>query len=267
MDRYAPWHPACLICEGEGSRVWVSGSGSREKPLYLAGELRSSLDAGWHLLKRGCFPVWASILAALQTRGRGQLRREWHSPPGNVYAAMRLPGGFPWEQGLLPILVGYLMLEGLSERGFELRIKWPNDLLLEGRKVGGILVEEKQGVCLAGVGINLSSVELPSPGAGAAAAAGSLDQAGRRLTPAALWCVLVQSAESCYESLLSSSTSSEFISLVQQHLAFLGRRVAVAGQPDIQGRVAGISDSGGLLLRAGGRDSVVSSGSIVPVDS
>jgi BirA family transcriptional regulator, biotin operon repressor / biotin---[acetyl-CoA-carboxylase] ligase len=267
VAEYGPWRPGCLRCEGEGSRVWIAGHGRKGRPVYVAGTLSSSLDAGWHLLAKGCLHPWGSVLAAVQTRGRGQLRREWHSPPGNIFGALLLPGPFPWPPELLPLLVGYLILVALREKGLDLQIKWPNDLLLGEKKVGGILIEERQGACLAGIGINLFSPPFPPTREGAIVTAGGLDQAGHVFTPIALWRDLVHVAENCYESMLSSHTSSEFIPLVQRRLAFLGRRVALAAHPEVQGRIVGISDNGGLLLQDGGRDTVVTSGSINPVDA
>jgi BirA family transcriptional regulator, biotin operon repressor / biotin---[acetyl-CoA-carboxylase] ligase len=266
-EKFGPWTPACLVCEGEGSRVWLGRGGAAERSVFLAGTITSSLDAGWHLADRGCLQDWGSVLAASQTVGRGQLRREWHSPPGNIYAALRLPGGFPWAPELLPLAMGHVVSAAFLDMGVELAIKWPNDLILAGRKVGGILIEERRCICMAGIGINLLASTISPTRTGAAFPAGGLDQAIQAPAPATLWLYLVHAVENCYETLLSSSTSSEFISLVEQRLAFMGRRVAVDGRPDIRGRVAGISEKGGLILREGRRDTVISSGSIFPLDA
>jgi BirA family transcriptional regulator, biotin operon repressor / biotin---[acetyl-CoA-carboxylase] ligase len=266
-ERFGPWDPACLLCEGPGSRVWLGRGMAKGRTLFLTGQVTSSLDAGWHLIGKGCLPEWGSVLAASQTGGRGQLRRQWHSPPGNIYGALRLPGGFPWSPELLPLVAGYLFSTAFLDMGVELAIKWPNDLILAGRKVGGILIEERRGVCMAGIGINLLSSTIQQMRIGAAFPAGGLDSAIQVPTPAALWLDLVHAVENCYETVLSSSTSSEFISLVEKRLAFVGRRVAVDGKPDIRGRVAGISEKGGLILRDGCRETVISSGSIFPLDA
>src|SRR5262245_61818354 len=89
-------------------------------------------------------PLW--ITAVEQTAGRGRRGRSWHSPPGNHYASLLLTDPGPADRAPQLSFVAALALHdavsalapGLSSR---LRFKWPNDLLLDGAKVAGILVE------------------------------------------------------------------------------------------------------------------------------
>ncbi len=126
-------------------------------PVTLVGATGSVLDDAWNLVAAGAMPVWGSVLAQSQSAGRGQTRRQWHSPAGNVYAAWRLPmEGVFLSTAAAPALSA-LILMALQTLGVSLRLKWPNDLVLTDgmHKVGGILIEEKQGVLIAGIGINL----------------------------------------------------------------------------------------------------------------
>lgn len=103
--------------------------------------------------------VWAKE----QTRGKGTRGREWRSAAGNVYMTLgvnrrRLP---PARLGLLPLELGVHVWEECfgwiaTERRPGLRLKWPNDLLWEGRKAGGILIESHGDFLMAGIGINLA---------------------------------------------------------------------------------------------------------------
>lgn len=113
-----------------------------------------------------------ALLAEYQTAGRGRRGRAWRSPFGaNLY--LSLAWSFPaWPPALttLPLVVGVICAEALAQTGVEgLGLKWPNDLLLEGRKLGGILIEhrgEAGGPCrvVIGVGINVAmSDEQASP--------------------------------------------------------------------------------------------------------
>lgn len=106
-----------------------------------------------------------AVLAARQTRGRGRSGRAWVSPPGGLYLSVvlrpRLP---PHRWALLPLAVGNAVVARLREAGFEADLKWPNDVLLHGRKVGGILMESRLGpepFVVVGLGLNLDHAPLP----------------------------------------------------------------------------------------------------------
>ena len=88
------------------------------------------------------------IVADEQTAGRGRLARTWETPPGSGLAVSLVVQ----PRRLLSLLVGVAAAEAC---GHEVRLKWPNDLLRDGRKVGGILVEAKPGRAVVGLGINL----------------------------------------------------------------------------------------------------------------
>ncbi|QJA05643.1 biotin--[acetyl-CoA-carboxylase] ligase [Thermosulfurimonas marina] len=103
------------------------------------------------------------VVARRQTAGRGRRGRPWLSPEGGLYATFILPGeelAFPPE--LLPLAAGVAVVKALKALyGISLGLKWPNDVLYQGRKLCGLLVEslfrEGHPVCfLVGVGINLN---------------------------------------------------------------------------------------------------------------
>ncbi|HEX6547281.1 MAG TPA: biotin--[acetyl-CoA-carboxylase] ligase [Candidatus Dormibacteraeota bacterium] len=93
--------------------------------------------------------VGSVVVADHQRAGRGRLGRRWEAPPGSGLAASFVVAPRP----LLSLAAGVAAAEACGDR---VRLKWPNDLLLEGRKLGGILVEVTGGVALVGVGINLT---------------------------------------------------------------------------------------------------------------
>ncbi|HKA09559.1 MAG TPA: biotin--[acetyl-CoA-carboxylase] ligase [Candidatus Dormibacteraeota bacterium] len=93
-------------------------------------------------------PVGTVVLAEHQTEGRGRLGRRWEAPPGSAFlASWVMPA-----HALAPIAAGVAAATACGERT---RLKWPNDLLLDGRKLGGILVERVARKCVVGTGINL----------------------------------------------------------------------------------------------------------------
>ena len=66
-------------------------------PVYITGAATSSLDAARLLVEADLFPEWASVLVLSQSAGRGQMRRAWSSPAGNLYTALRLPMAPPFD--------------------------------------------------------------------------------------------------------------------------------------------------------------------------
>lgn len=122
------------------------------------------------------------VTAQTQTRGKGTRGRSWQSPEGNVHMTVgihrrHLP---PERLTLLPLEIGVLLWEETAGRvgGAErktLTLKWPNDLLLDGRKTAGVLMESHADFILCGAGINVA--EAPPVEDGGAEAA-CLVQAG-----------------------------------------------------------------------------------------
>lgn len=235
--------------------------------LHLCGPCSSVLDVAAHLARNGRLRVWDSVLAASQWAGRGQLRRAWISEPGNLFAAWRLPAPSPDWGGLLSVLVGWALCMGLREKGVEARVKWPNDILVEGRKVGGILLEEREDVFLAGVGLNLAS----HPGDGELEErdfpAGSLAAFLPETPLFRRWLCLVNSAQLRYRSALSESTPAEFSRSIEPVLACLGVRVRIGDhRSSVCGVYTGLSAGGGIVLRTDGGERIMHSGSLRPVE-
>jgi len=104
------------------------------------------------------------IVAAGQIDGRGRRGRSWHSPEGGLYMTASLrPVG---EVGLVPLMGGVAVAETIREMAnIDVRLKWPNDILMRGKKMGGVLSESgwakgKINHVLLGVGVNLNN---PAP--------------------------------------------------------------------------------------------------------
>ena len=198
--------------------------------LIMSGNCSSSLDLAWHFHRMGLFPVWSSILVLSQWAGRGQFGRTWQSPPGNIYASWHLPNPpKPWA-GMLSLVVGYMIIQGFMSAGIKVQLKWPNDLVIKGKKVGGILIEARGDTFIAGVGVNLvSSPEKFQINDHYALAPTSLKaEVGFSESPLALWTRLVQTGQSCYNEIISSSPTTEsFISRLQPHMAFRVKRLSL----------------------------------------
>ncbi|MDP2062700.1 MAG: biotin--[acetyl-CoA-carboxylase] ligase [Phaeovulum sp.] len=142
-------------------------------------------------LAEGAAPTW--VMAHRQTAGRGRRGRDWRDPPGNFAATLSLrPGRGPAEAALYSFVAALALHEALATVAgpqARLAIKWPNDVLLNGGKVAGILLESHgagQGIgqLLIGIGVNL--VAVPDAGTlepGAVPPVALAPETGARLLP------------------------------------------------------------------------------------
>ncbi len=112
-------------------------------PVVHLASVTSTQDAAREL------PVGSVVVADHQTAGRGRLSHRWETPPGTALLVSFVLRPDP----LLSLAAGVAAAEACG-RG--VRLKWPNDLLLDGRKVGGILVEATPSKAICGIGINLT---------------------------------------------------------------------------------------------------------------
>lgn len=257
VARLAPWEKVVLgPSAGLAAGTWLraTGAGSSGTPVLVVGECDSSLDVGWGLAGAGLLPPFASVLAVSQRQGRGQMRRNWQSPPGNLYAALSWPTETGDLGSMAPVLVGYCLAEGLAAAGFLVEVKWPNDLLLADAKVGGILLEERGGRTMAGIGINCARApEAAVLRRNHAVPATALGEHGTVPGLPTLWDGLVQRAQTCYRQSVTVLDSGERARLVARRLAWLGREVFVReNDTDVfRGRIVGLAGDGGLRLRYG----------------
>ena len=260
-----------------GFVLWKGHPGQKDGLLavaattYIVGACPSSFDVAWELMRRNALPEWGAVLASLQKQGRGQLRRHWHSPRGNLHVTFRLPRSTSLSGDGAAVVTGYLLARALTSLGFSLTLKWPNDLLAsDGRKVGGILLEEREGVLLAGLGLNL--VEAPAETALRETAATpaailfpSCEMPGDDpLTPFSLWQSLVERCIMEYTRRIAGREQEDIFTEADSLLAWKGRQVVVTENdaPVHSGECLGFGPRGGLMLRARGVDSEVFSGSL-----
>lgn len=235
-------------------------------PVILAGETASTFDLAWELERSRGLPAWSAVMAATQTRGRGQLRREWISPRGNLYVSFFLPEDMAKLGDMASLATGYCIHAALRAMGIETLLKWPNDLLLssggmEG-KFGGLLLEERGGRILAGLGLNLAS----APGNAAmrqdrAVPAAALHGAG--IKPLPLWLDMQPRLQDVYEREIAGASLEALKAAIETGLAWKGRRV-YAEDAGITGVLSGVAPDGALLLLTDAGIAAVSSGSINP---
>ncbi len=233
--------------------------------IILVDPCTSSLDMAWHYHRKGMLPEWGSVLTPTQSAGRGQFGREWLSPVGNIYVALRLPTPSERCADITSVMTGYLIVTGLVNCGFPAKLKWPNDILVNGKKVGGILLEERDGILIAGVGLNLISCPTDEQlREQHAVPAGILNEADRDFTPLSLWKQLVAHSRDLYYKTIRKANPEAMIRKIQPNLAFIGSTVRFVDRDSVpcEAEVLGLSSNGGLRLMTDNGVMEIRSGSI-----
>ncbi|MDP3427652.1 MAG: biotin--[acetyl-CoA-carboxylase] ligase [Humidesulfovibrio sp.] len=236
--------------------------------IVVCGPCASTMDVARELVAQGRLGAFGSVLASEQTGGRGQLRRIWLSAPGTLLATMVLPPAQGLWNDLRPLVVGHLLAEALEGVCAGVRVKWPNDLLVKDRKIGGILVEERPGCVLAGIGLNLGWAPREEDlRHGHCVAAGSVALPPGVSGVLGLWSMLVNRLETGYISLLETFSPSDFLTIFQSRLAWKGRRVLVCEGSNVryEATIRGVSGKGELVLDCDGRERLLLAGDVTPL--
>jgi len=214
-------------------------------------------------------PLW--FAAARQTAGRGRRGRYWHSGPGNLYATLRLVGAGPSDR--LPELcfVASLALYDAARAvtgidPLRIGLKWPNDVLIDGAKLAGILIEgtvrsDGRNVTVIGFGVNCAHhpADTPYPTTDLAAAGFPTEPAGLL---AALDAAMLDRLREWDEGRGFGETRAEWL----RRAPGLGRPVTVRfGAREAQGVFEALDPSGAMVLRLpdGGRETI-SAGDVFP---
>jgi len=202
-------------------------------------------------------PAW--ILAGVQTAGRGRRARPWSSPPGNFHGTLVLKPSEPPETvalrsfaAALALRDAFVDLTGLPQ-GFAL--KWPNDVLCNGGKIAGILLESQglntpDPVLCIGIGVNLIAAPDPSQvEPGALPPVSLLQETGLRITPEAFLEALAP-AWAAWESTFRRNGFAPLREKWLTHAARLGEPIrARTGTDSREGVFEGIDAAGNLILR------------------
>ncbi len=221
--------------------------------LHWFPRLRSTNDHAAVLRKRGRLFAPALILTGCQTAGRGRGAHTWWSGRGSLTVTFVLPIDEQIAPHQLPLLAGLAVRDAAAELSGDdgIDLKWPNDLLYGGRKVGGLLCERIHKADLVGLGLN---VNLP----GQAIDRGLRQQAhwlseihGGRLDLTEALATVTRHLRRT----LARGAEEPFAGLLREydaHHALIGRRVTVLGEHEnspISGRCEGLDSTGRLLIR------------------
>lgn len=195
------------------------------------------------------------VVADEQTAGRGRASRRWYTPPGTALAFSLILRPSAAEAACAPRLSGLAALavaDAVASLGLVPAIKWPNDVLVRGRKLAGILAESvwngmTLGATVLGIGINVLSGSAPA----SHDVAFPVTTAETELHAAPNRWELMGETLSAIIRWRSQMGSDEFLAAWESRLAYRGEEVIVTseGQRDLEGTLAGLDTDGSLLLR------------------
>ncbi|OGU03529.1 MAG: biotin--[acetyl-CoA-carboxylase] ligase [Gemmatimonadetes bacterium RBG_16_66_8] len=217
----------------------------------------STLDLIHELAAEGA-PAGTVVLAEEQVAGRGQRGRVWLSPAGGgVWLGYLVRPGASAAGGVLALRVGLAVVSALADLGAVVKLKWPNDVMLDGRKLAGVLCEGRTlpggAEWLAvGVGINVRG-PVPRELAGRAAALDEIVSEPSRVA------VLERLVPALHLLAHTPRLTAEERGAFALHDWLAGRRI----REPIEGEVAGIDHDGALVVTTAAGERRLMSGSIV----
>jgi BirA family biotin operon repressor/biotin-[acetyl-CoA-carboxylase] ligase len=276
IREFGPWKSIRLSRLNDAGDAWASQpEQSVEGPAVLVcGHCKSTMDAAWHFIENRQMKIWDSVIAVEQTAGRGQQKRQWISPAGNIHASWIWPlpkitgnSENDWG-GLLSLMVGFVFARVFKELNVAVQIKWPNDLLINNRKFSGILVERRENHIVAGIGINIyHSPDDNKMREDFAVPATSLLDQGFEMQPLSLWTTLVKKGKFLFEQLIQTLTPAEFVKVIDTQIAWVGKKVLIrqANADVFDAVILGMAEDGGLRIKKGNIEEVMYSGSIIPL--
>jgi BirA family biotin operon repressor/biotin-[acetyl-CoA-carboxylase] ligase len=235
-----------------GSRLATRRIG---RTLLLRGETVSTNDDAWDASAAGAADG-TTVIADHQTRGRGRDGRGWHDAPGRGLALSILlhPGCDRAAVATAPLVAGLALALGLERLGVDAELKWPNDLLLGGRKLAGLLCESRRradgtDAFVVGAGVNVTQREDDFPPE-LRAQATSLSLAGHDADREAVAAAFLNALEPLWDA-HQQGDGREALEAWRARARFWGKRVSVRMPSGvIEGSALALADDGALIVRA-----------------
>ncbi|MEN6508714.1 MAG: biotin--[acetyl-CoA-carboxylase] ligase [Smithella sp.] len=223
--------------------------------LHYYKDIGSTNDEAFRLGEEGA-PEGTVLIAESQSSGRGRMQRIWYSPPGaNIYTSMILrPPVGTIQATQIPIAAGVAVAETINEFcPGKASIKWPNDVLIGGKKVCGILAQMKMSgqtvdFIVVGIGINVNLAREQYPHDIQEIATSLAIEAGREISRPDLIIRLYENMAKWYRELTRNGFSAvreRWLNLSEM----IGKTVSVMFQNEtVSGKAVGLDEDGSLIL-------------------
>lgn len=209
------------------------------------------------------------VVAGAQNAGRGRRGRTWESPADSaIFMSLLLrPQIKPQDASMLTLVAAMAVAKAVHQTvGIEVKIKWPNDIVLNGKKICGILTEMSSEIdainyVVIGIGMNVSNRNFPKEIAKTATsiALEGTSNVNRAQLTEAVW----EQFEVYYDKFVKKSDLSDIMEEYQEYLANLNKQVRVLDpKGDFSGVARGITTKGELVVESEGAMHLVSSGEV-----
>ena len=213
------------------------------------------------------------IVADEQTKGRGRMGKSWYSPPklGLWMSLILHPNIPPFKAPGLSVCAGLALAQAIGDlTGMDAKIKWPNDCLINGRKVGGILLElsaelDRINFVIVGIGINVNHLSSDFPKKLSALATSIRMEWGKKVPRIKLLTLFMKKFEGIYLDFKKNGLAPQR-QLIKKFSSLLGKKVMVKfGKEKIEGVAEDIDDNGSLVIRTKKGKRVVRAGEVTVV--
>jgi len=237
------------------------------QPVSYFATIDSTMLEATRLAEAGC-AHGAVVVADEQTAGQGRHGRHWHSEPNSgLYISIVLRPALGADS--LPVLtlaLGLAAADAIAEAtNLECDLRWPNDVMMDGHKVAGILVQLLDAAAIAGIGVNVNHSAFPPE---IAAEATSLRIVSNRQYSREHLLVSLLGAVDRYCAVLAAEGKDKILAMFSQRSSYArNKRVKVEqGASILEGTTAGLDPSGFLMIRRDdGTEELVLAGGVRPV--
>lgn len=215
-------------------------------------------------------PDGTVIVSEEQTSGRGRLGRQWVSPKGKgIWMSIVLrPEISPMEAYKVTIIAAAAVHGALSQHGINAQIKWPNDIIIGGKKVCGILTEmnaelSKIHYLVIGIGINVNTEASEIPEDLKDKASSLKIQAGKTFDRKSIFGSILNHFEPLYNDFINTGSIAASIDVCKKYSAVLNREILlIEGNKSSSVKVIDINNNGHLLIEENGITREVLSGEV-----
>jgi len=243
------------------------------RTLIARAEVESTNDVLWDALAQDA-PDGLVVVADAQTRGRGREGRRWHAAPGKglVLSVGLRAGCGPRPGGTVALVAGLALARALERLGLVADLKWPNDLLVQGRKLSGILCESRRLVTVGsetpdeaivvGVGVNVAETAEDFPGE-LRETATSLALAGLQASREVVAAGFLNALEPLWAA-HEEGGREEVLAAWKRRATFWGRPVTVRTPTGpVSGTARDLDRDGALVIALpGGREAAIMAGDV-----
>ena len=222
------------------------------KTIIKVHEIESAMDFAKNLFENVKPPF--IVVADIQKKGRGQYKKEWESPYGGLWFTEVLEINTPLG---LSTYISIPIMRILKKYVQDVKIKWPNDILVENKKIAGILIEIKGNIAFIGIGINVEN-EIPDE---LKEIAISLKEKVC-LSKNSIFNEIIKEQENLNDVFLKIGFKG-FKEEYEKNLILINKEVTIKNETTINGVVKGVTEDGELILKNKNNEIKISHGTVI----